>query len=375
MTTMLRRSGHHGAVPDHVRVAYTLEQCWHRVPGGTAVAALRIGERLDRDPSVELVGVAGRHRRPPPDPWRPPFAVAALPLARPWLYESWLRFRWPSVERATGPVDVCHATALVPAPTRAPLVVTVHDLAFLRAPDSFTRHGVRVMRRSLERIARHADIVVCPSQATMADLEAAGIGTERLRLVPLGVDATVASPEEIDRVRTRHDLPSRFVLFVGTVEPRKNLERLAQAVARLDAPLPLVIAGADGWGGAADAVDATSIDARFLGFVADGELAGLYAAASVFAYPSVWEGFGLPVAEAMAQGTPVITSRGVSTAEVAGGAAVLVDPLDVDDIARGLTAALGDRDRLHVAGRARAAELTWEAATAATRAVYAEVRP
>ena len=135
-----------------------------------------------------------------------------------------------------------------------------------------------------------------------------------------------------------------------------------------------MIAGADGWGGVADAVGAASVDARFLGFVDDRDLPGLYAAASVFAYPSVWEGFGLPVAEAMAQGTPVITSRGTSTAEVAGGAAVLVDPLDVDDIARGLTAALGDRDRLRVAGRARAAELTWEAATAATRAVYAEVR-
>ncbi len=376
---MLGRCGHHGAVPDHVRVAYTLEQCWHDVPGGTAVAALRIGERLVGDPSVELVAVAGRHRRPPPEPWRPSFPIAALPLARPWLYEGWLRFGWPPVERATGPVDICHATALVPAPTRAPLVVTVHDLAFLRAPEAFSSHGVRVMRRSLDRIERDADIVVCSSLATMADIEAAGIGSDRLRLVPLGVDAAVASADEVERVRARHDLPARFVLFVGTLEPRKNLERLALAVARLDEPLPLVIAGADGWGGVAEAVagavDAASVDARFLGFVPDRELPGLYAAASVFAYPSVWEGFGLPVAEAMAQGTPVITSRGTSTAEVAGGAAVLDDPLDIDDIARGLTAALGDRDRLHLAGRARAAELTWEASTAATRAVYAEVRP
>jgi glycosyltransferase involved in cell wall biosynthesis len=252
-------------------------------------------------------------------------------------------------------------------------VVTVHDLAFLRAPDAFTRHGVRVMRRSLDRIERHADVIVCPSVATMADLEAAGIGSERLRLVPLGVDATVAAVDEVDRVRERHHLPPQFVLFVGTVEPRKNLQRLALAVARLDEPLPLVIAGADGWGGVADALGTTPVDARFLGFVPDRELPGLYASATVFAYPSVWEGFGLPVAEAMAQGTPVITSCGTSTAEVAGGAAVLVDPLDVDDIARGLTAALGDRERLHHAGRARAAQLTWEAATAATRAVYAEV--
>jgi glycosyltransferase involved in cell wall biosynthesis len=337
------------------------------------VAALRIGERLVSDPTVELVAVAGRHRRPPPEPWRPPFPVAHLPLARPWLYESWLRFGWPPVERATGPVDVCHATALVPAPSRAPLVVTVHDLAFVRAPEAFTRHGVRVMRHSLERIRRRADIVICPSLATMADLEAAGIGSDRLRLVPLGVDSKVASADEVEQVRARHDLPPRFVLFVGTLEPRKNLERLALAVARLDEPLPLVIAGADGWGGVAEAL-AASVDAQFLGFVPDRELPGLYAAASVFAYPSVWEGFGLPVAEAMAQGTPVITSGSTSTAEVAGGAAVLVDPLDVDDIARGLAAALCDRERLQLAGRARAAELTWDAATAATRAVYAEVR-
>ena len=131
---MLGRRGHHGAVPDPVRVAYTLEQCWHDVPGGSAVSALRIAEHLVRHPSVELVAVAGRHRQPPLEPWRPSFPVAALPLARPWLYESWLRFRWPPVERATGPVDVCHATVLVPAPTRAPLVVTVHDLAFRTRP-------------------------------------------------------------------------------------------------------------------------------------------------------------------------------------------------------------------------------------------------
>ena len=371
---MLGRRGHHGAVPDPVRVAYTLEQCWHDVPGGSAVSALRIAEHLVRHPSVDLVAVAGRHRQPPLEPWRPSFPVAALPLARPWLYESWLRFRWPPVERATGPVDVCHATVLVPAPTRAPLVVTVHDLAFVRAPEAFTKHGVSVMRRSLELVKRHADIVICPSMATMADVEAAGIGADRLRHVPHGVDATVASADDVDRVRARHDLPAQFVLFVGTIEPRKNLERLVQAVAHLDEPLPLVIAGADGWGGVAATLGRTSVETRFLGFVDDRDLPGLYAAATVFAYPSVWEGFGMPVAEAMVQGTPVITSRGTSTAEVAGGAAVLIDPLDVDDIARGLTTALGDRDRLHVVGRARAAEMTWEAATAATVAVYVEAR-
>jgi glycosyltransferase involved in cell wall biosynthesis len=370
---MLRRGGHHGTVPDPLRVAYTLEQCWHDVPGGTAIAALRIAERLAAGTGVELVGVAGRHRHPPPEPWRPPIPVAMLPIARPWLYETWLRLGWPAVERATGAVDVCHATALVPAPTRAPLVVTVHDLAFVRNPSAFSRHGVRVMRRSLARIGERAAAVLCPSEATMDDLEVAGIGRDRLRMVPLGVDAAPASPDAVDAVRRRFALPPEFVLFVGTLEPRKNLIRLAEAVDRLDAPLPLVVAGAEGWGGTAVELGAAGAHVRFLGFVPPSELAGLYAAASVFAYPSEWEGFGLPVAEAMAQGTPVVTSRGTSTAEVAGAAAVLVDPFDVDDIAGGLATALAGRDRLRAAGFARAGELTWDAAAAATCAVYAEV--
>jgi glycosyltransferase involved in cell wall biosynthesis len=358
------------AVPEPMRVAYTLEQCWHRVPGGTAVAALRVAERLlDRD-DVELVGVAGRHRRAPAPAFRPPCAVRHLPIGRPWLYETWLRFGRPGVERATGRVDVCHSTALVPAPSAAPGVVTVHDLAFLHAPERFTGHGARVMRDSLDRIRRGGHLVLCSSTATVADLVDAGVAAERLRLVPLGVDHVDVAPPDLDRVRSTYDLPPRFVLFVGTLEPRKNLVRLASAVARLDEPTPLVVAGADGWGGAAAAADAVGGDVRFVGFVPPADLPALYAAAGVFAYPSEWEGFGLPVAEAMAQGTPVVTSRGVSTEEVAGGAAVLVDPLDVDDIARGISDAMRDRVRLAALGRARAATLSWDVTVERTVSTY-----
>jgi len=351
-----------------MRVGYTVEQCWHAVPGGTAVAALRVARELERRADVELAYVAGRHPEPPEPEFRPTGPVAVLPLSRALLYEAWNRFNWPKVEAATGAVDVVHATGLVPAATSVPLVVTVHDVAFLHQPEHFTRHGARTMSKSLDVIRRRADMVICSSEATRRDLLDQRIDAARVRVIPLGVDVVDVPPSSADRVRRNHHLPDEFVLFVGTVEPRKNLSRLAEAMESVD--LPLVIAGAEGWG---DDHPAAGDDIRFVGFVPDRELAALYKAATVFAYPSVREGFGLPVAEAMAQGAPVVTSRGTSTEEVAAGAAVLVDPHDVADIARGIREALDRRGELAELGRSRVSELTWETTAARTVAVYREV--
>ncbi len=356
-------------VPERLRVAYTLEQCWHPVPGGTAVAALEVARRLAERDDIELIGVAGRHRRPPEPPYVPPVPVRQLPLARPWLYEAWNRTGRPLVERATGPVDVCHSTTGIPAATKRPHVVTVHDVAFLATPERFTRHGARVMRAGLER-CRAADLVLCPSAATRDDLVADGFDGERIRVVPWGVSPVDVGDTDLDRVRGRYALPERFVLFVGTVEPRKNLTRLAAAVARLDERMPLVVAGAAGWG---EDPDTDTAATRFLGFVPHADLPALYAAATVFAYPSLQEGFGLPVAEAMATGVPVVTSRGGATEEVAAGAAVLVDPTDVDAIRDGVPDALSTPEVWIERGRARAAALTWDAAVERTVAAYREV--
>jgi len=353
---------------DPVRVAYTLEQCWHDVPGGTAVATLRVLDELLHRDDVELVAVAGRHRRAPAAAFRPPVDVERLPLARPWLYEAWNRFEWPRVERATGAVDVCHSTIAIPAATRSPHVVTVHDVAFVHTPDRFTGHGARVMAAGLER-CRRAALVLCPTRATADDLTELGFDAGRIRIVPWGVDHIVPTTDDLDRVRRRHDLPEHFVLFVGTIEPRKNLTRLAEAVARLDAPMPLVVAGASGWGDVEVTADA---DVRFVGFVPHGDLHALYAQADVFAYPSLQEGFGMPILEAMATGTPVVTSRGGATEEAADGAAVLVDPTDVDAIAAGLSEALERRDDLVAAAHRRATRATWAAAADATVAAYRE---
>lgn len=366
---MAERSGSEGETDAPLRVAYTVEQCWHDVPGGTAVAAVTIARELCARPDlVDLRLVAGRHPNPPDAPFRPPGAVAMLPLGRPWLYETWTRFNWPKVEAVTGEVDVVHATGLIPAATNAPLVVTVHDVAFLHDPSQFTGHGVRVMRRSLQVAARRARFVIGSSRATIADLVESGIDESRVRFVPLGVDVEPVSQFDVDRVRRVHALPAEYVLFVGTIEPRKNLRRLVDAMDAID--LPLVVAGSAGWG---DVDVHPQSDVAFLGFVPPPDLRAIYAGASVFAYPSEREGFGLPVAEAMAQGTPVVTSRGTSTEEVAGGAAVLVDPFDVSSIAGGIECALADRERLTELGRQRAAELSWATAADATLAVYREV--
>ena len=356
-----------------VRVAYTVEQCWHPSPGGTAIAALRIArELMTRPDDVELHLVAGRHPVPPVPEFRPTAPVAMLPLARPLLYEAWNRLNWPRVESVAGEIDVAHATGLVPCATASPLVVTVHDLAFVHDPAKFSRQGIRVMTRSLETIKRRADLVICSSTATMQDCADAGIDDDRLRHVPLGVDIVEVTADDVERVRRRYLLPDQFVLFLGTLEPRKNLARLADAMNRPGMPGPLVVAGADGWGDVGVVDHGSTV---FLGFIPEADLAALYSAAAVFAYPSEREGFGLPVVEAMAQGTPVVTSAGTSTEEVAGGAAVLVDPFDTDDIARGIREAVERADELWVAGRRRARELTWSIAADRTLAVYRELSP
>ena len=353
-----------------VRVAYTLEQCWHRIPGGTGVAALRIAEALGPHNDVRLVGVAGRHRHLPPEPWVPTIPVAHLPIASPWLYECWLRAQWPKVEMATGRVDIAHATTLIPCPTDAKLVVTLHDLAFLHDASQFTAHGVSVFRRSLAQIKRRADLVLCCSQATMDDCVAAGIAADRLRLVPLGVETERATEPEIARVRQVYRLPDEYLLFVGTVEPRKNLKGLVAALEHLRNPPLLVVAGADGWG---DSGVTESDQVRFLGFVPSEDLSGLYGGAAVFCYPSEREGYGLPVLEAMAQGTPVVTSRGTATEETAGNAAVLVDPMDPHDIARGIDEAARRHNELAAKGLARAQRRSWAATATLTAAAYPEL--
>ncbi len=358
---------------DAVRVAYTLEQCWHAVPGGTGVAALEVARELraaEATTGVQLIGVAGTHDRPPAEPWVPPVDVRSLRGAGARLYARWLWAGRPAVEVATGRVDVAHATTIIPCPSRAPLVVTIHDLAFLHQPDHFSRWGVTVFRRSLSVIRRHAALVMCSSQATMDDCVHAGIAGDRLRLVPLGARVLPPSPE--DQVAAGRVVDGPYLAFVGTLEPRKNLDRLIRAAALAAPQMPLVVIGPNGWG---DAVGPPLESGRviFVGHVAEGVRNALVSGAAALCYPSLREGFGLPVVEAMALGTPVVTSRGTATEETAGGAAALVEPTDIVDIARGIAEVLAARDGFIARGQARAAQLTWAETARLTVAAYREV--
>lgn len=363
-----------------VRIAYTLEQCWHRVPGGTATAALEVARHLAAQPDVDVVGVAARHPQPPQASWAPPVPVRHLPLPRVALYEAWHGLRAPDVQRVTGPVDVIHATGVAVPPRRAPLVVTVHDLAFLADPSRYTRHGMRFFLRALALTRRDADIVLCSSQATRRDCEGAGLDPARLRVVPLGVRGRPASAEAVARVRARHDLTRPYVLWVGTAEPRKNLPVVVDAFRRLHrADLDLVLVGPPGWHvDLAELVRPLGERARLLGFLPTDELDAVTAGASVFCYPSLMEGFGLPVADALVQGTPVVTSMGTATEEVVtGGAGLAVDPHDPAAVADAVAQILGDEAlaaSLVAAGRRRAAELTWERTAELTLSAYHEVQ-
>jgi glycosyltransferase involved in cell wall biosynthesis len=353
-----------------VRIAYTLEQCWHRVPGGTGIAAIEAGRELTAIADLEMVGVAGRHMRPPTPGFAPPMKVAALPLGGPILYEAWLRLGWPKVESVVEGAQLVHATTIIAPATSLPLVATIHDLAFVRHPEFFTDHGNKVFNKSVKILREKASMVLCSSQSTVDDCVTAGFETSRLRHVPLGVTIHTVTENDRARVRDAYSLPSEFILFVGTLEPRKNLARLIEALASMhDAP-PLVIVGMEGWG---ETAISTTHDVRFTGFVPAHDLPALYNMCSVFAFPSVLEGYGLPVIEAMAQGAPVVTSRGTSTEEVAGGAAVLIDPLDVASIAHGISQALANTDSLSKQGIARAHACTWEHTAALTAQIYREV--
>lgn len=364
-------------------MAVTLEQCWHRVPGGTATAALgTVAALVERD-DLDLVGVAARHRAPPPPAFRPPIEVRHLPLPRLALYESWHAIRRPRVELATGPIDVCHATAVAVPATDAPLVVTVNDLAFLAAPDQATRHGNRFFRRGTELARRHAALVLVPSEATALECRDAGFDPDRIRVVPYGVTVRPASAATIDEVRARHGLGRPYVLFVGTVEPRKNLAAVVAAMAGLDGRgVDLALVGPDGWNEDLRArcavLSDTDVVVHHLGFVPDGDLPALYAGCAAFCYPSLREGFGLPVLEAMAHGAPVVTSAGTATAEVAGPDALVVDPRDHAAVGEALERILDDpdlADDLRERGRVRAGTYTWARTAELTAAAYTEVAP
>ena len=358
-----------------MKVAMTVEQLWEKVPGGSAGYLLGLAGALV-EAGTPVTGIAARHPEPPAPDLAPPVPVVHSRLPRYLLYRSWAHLGRPRAEAAVPDCDVVHATTWAVPPTRRRLVVTVHDLAFLRDPAHFTPRGVRFFTRALARVVTEADAVVVPSVATARDCLGVGIEPGRVHVIPHGAPRWEVTADDVAAVRARHDLPERFVLWVGTREPRKNLTGLLEAfalVAEADPDLHLVLVGPTGWGEADRAGGGPwRTRVHHLGRLPASELPAVYTAATAFAFPSLWEGFGLPVLEAMSVGTPVVTTAGSSMAEITGSAGVLVDPVEPDALAAGLVRATGpERDALAAAGRARAARFDWAECARAHLEVYA----
>lgn len=337
-----------------LQVAVVVEHAWHRVPGGTGTAVDATIQALLEDESVALTGYAAAHRTS---------ADVAIPtsnhwLPRPLLYESWHRLGWP---RSGSSADVIWAPAMAVPPHSKPMVVTVHDVDFLEHPERLSRRGASFFPRAWQAALDRADVMAVPSDVVRHAVVQHGADPAKVEVVPWGVDNRPADPERVVQMRERLSTSGPFVLWVGTAEPRKNLAGLVAAMQPLTTPL--VVVGPDGWGvDLADTLAPLGERAIRLGRLDRAELDAVYALATVFAFPSFDEGFGLPILEAMAQGTAVVTSRGTATEEVAGGAALLVDPHDIDSIRSGIVRALDDqneRNMLETSGLARAAQAGW----------------
>jgi glycosyltransferase involved in cell wall biosynthesis len=313
-----------------------------------------------------------------------------LPLSGQWLYRLWHRLRLPlPVQLATGRIDLFHSPDFVlpPVAGHVPTLLTVHDLSFLHFPEAYDPALVRFLNSAVRRSVAQATHLLADSAATRADLVSFwNIDPARITVLYCGVDpgfSPVADPARVAAVRDRYGLGrAPYLLSVGTVQPRKNYSLLVEALALLAARYPhqLVIAGGRGWRneGLRATIAAAGLGDRvcFTGFVDDDDLPALYCGADLYLQSSLYEGFGIPLLEAMACGLPVISSNASSLPEVAGRAAVLLPPADPVRWAAAIDSLLGNEARRHAlaaAGRTQAARFRWDESADALAQVYRDL--
>lgn len=319
--------------------------------------------------------------------WPANFYRRALPLSDRHLAILWQRLRLPlPVELLTGRIDLFHSPDFTLPPVwRARTVLTIHDLSFMRCPECFSKPLLDYLLASVPRAVRRADFILADSASTRHDLaELLGVLPERMAVAYPGVEAHFAPVEDaatLEARLARYGVERPYLLGVGTLQPRKNFVRLIRAYhllrERHGIPHRLVIAGAKGWlfEEIEEAIRGLHLGewVKITGFIPDEDLPALYQGADVFAFPSLYEGFGIPVLEALACGTPVVTSNTSSMPEAAGDAALLVDPTDVEAIAEALWRLLEDaslRNALRARGFEQVKRFSWVASARIIHTIY-----
>jgi glycosyltransferase involved in cell wall biosynthesis len=368
-------------------VAVHVDQLWFQTPGGIGTYVRHLVPALVRcDPSLDVKLFHCRFPSgEPPERWIREFWVEELPASIKTLYPRWALTGRPPLPPGLQSADVVHATnpaGIPPAEGRQRLVVTVHDLAFELFPGMFERTWRYLYKAGLRAAVKRAHAIITPSRNTAEDvLSRTKIDPGRLHVVPLA-PALAPGTADSELVLSRLKVPQPYVLFVGTLEPRKNLVRLIRAYRRVAAtglPHALVLVGALGWHHDAlmrEIALSGPGEIALTGPLPPEDLDALYRAADVFVYPSLYEGFGLPVIEAMARGIPTVASNTSSLPEVAGEAALGVNPRSVREIAQAIETVLTDldlADRLSIAGRRRAERFSWDETARMTLEVYERV--
>jgi alpha-1,3-rhamnosyl/mannosyltransferase len=357
------------AVPLLIRSAGVKNYLYHWIEHLRRAAG---GETISTFPALRGFGPL-RHNRSIAGGWRTGTGLAALALAN--------YTRLPVLDWLAHGADVFHSSGLTRhPPRRARLTATIHDMTCWLMPELHPAANLRA-DRDFEGILRRADGLIAVSESTKRDaVRVLGLRPEKITVIHSGIAAPFfdARSETIDAVRARYGLNRPFVLFIGTIEPRKNIGMLLDAFEALPASVrqefELVVAGPMGWAPAETAARVRS--ARYLGYIPELDIAPLTAAATVFAYPSLYEGFGFPVAQAMAAGTPTITSNVSSLPEITGNAALLIDPRSLGELRDALSRLLLSptlRTELAAKGRARARAFRWEACAAQSLTFFLEV--
>lgn len=370
-----------------MRLALHVDQLFFAVPGGVGTYIRNLVPALaGRDPSLEITLFHARFDPPgAAEPWMGAFAREELDGSIRGLYPRWNLAARPALPPPLRSAELVHAmsaSAVPPVADGQRLVVTVHDLAFDRYPGMFPRTWRAIYRLGLRAAVRRAHAIVTPSRNTAEDLlSRTDVDPRKLHVVP---EAAALPPSDVDvgEALSRLKVRPPYVVFVGTIEPRKNLVRLVRAYRRVAAtgvPHALVLAGPLGWHHESLmrelALEGPG-EIVMTGALAPDELDAVYRAADAFVYPSVYEGFGLPVLEAMTRGVPVVASNTSSLPEVTGDAALGVNPRSIREIAAAIESLCTDVDlaeRLAAAGRRRAERFSWDETAARTLEVYERV--